>query len=500
MEEGMNRIIRSKSKTFLAFCFCFIFGTSLSSYYSFEPKVIWPVFFAMCFAVAFLILVWKNKRARYLLLFVLFFLFGGFRTVVTIPNCDSDSSLCFYNGNTAEISGFIAAEPNEKIDVTEYVVKVVSVNGKVVAGKLFVRSQPRPLLHYGDRVALKCKPEQPTPLDSFRYDKYLGKQGIWSACYYPNIKKTGEGSGNVFTHSILDFKSKVSDNLRTHWPEPEASLMAGLLYGGKSGLPEGLLQSFSRTGVSHIIAVSGFNITIIILVVMNTLVYAGMYRQKAFYAVVAFTVLFVCFSGLSASALRAALMGITLLVAKQVGRGGSLLNIIVFAAALMQLFNPYLLLWDVGFQLSFLATLGLAYINPKLTTLIPERYTFIGETLTSTMSAIIMTLPLILFQFGTLSIVAPLVNVLVLWIIPYLMLFGASTIFTSFIPPLSAVLSFLSHLGLQYVIMIVQFFGRLSWASANAVIPLWAMVLAYASIIFVLNHKIIFVWVKERSK
>ena len=157
----------------------------------------------------------------------------------------------------------------------------------------------------------------------------------------------------------------------------------------------------------------------------------------------------------------------------------------------MQLGNPYLVLWDVGFQLSFLATLGLVYVSPLLEKY-AERYTppwleKIAEPLTTTLSAIIATFPLILYQFGTFSIIAPLVNILLLWIIPWIMLAGflsviAAVIFT----PLGQIVAAVTHFGLAYVILVVQFFGKKSWASTMIPIPFWLMIVMYVVLIIVI--------------
>ena len=129
--------------------------------------------------------------------------------------------------------------------------------------------------------------------------------------------------------------------------------MAGLLYGERSGLPLELADNFSRTGVSHIIAVSGYNISIVALALMSLFINLGLARPRAFWLVVAGIILFVIFTGAGASVVRAGIMGLIVLLAGQLGRLSRIGNVLIFTAALMLLFNPYVLIWDAGFQLSF---------------------------------------------------------------------------------------------------------------------------------------------------
>ena len=381
----------------------------------------------------------------------------------------------------------------------------------MVAGKVLVKNRLYPVFDYGDKLSVNCKlmtPENP-PGSVFHYDKYLARYGIWSVCGYPDIKKISSGGGNPLLAAVLNFKSFLNNCVNDLWAEPEGSLMSGLLYGARSSLPAYLVDDFSRTGISHIVAVSGFNITIIAVVLMNLLIYLGFFRQRAFYVIVAVTILFVVFTGLTASAIRAAVMGIAVLTARQVGRGTRVANVLVLTVAVMQIFNPYLLIWDVGFQLSFLALIGLVYVSPVLNVILSKakdplrlRYKrdssvapqndnvwiqIIKTTFITTLSAIIATLPLMLYQFGTLSLVAPLINILILWIVPWLMLAGAVTIGISLIiSPFGKLLAFITHFGLSYVIMIVQFFGEKSWSSASVQIPLWLMFFVYGILVYIL--------------
>jgi competence protein ComEC len=195
---------------------------------------------------------------------------------------------------------------------------------------------------------------------------------------------------------------------------------------------------------------------------------------------------FVIFAGASASVVRAAIMGILVLIARQSGRTSSIGNVLILTAVGMSLQNPFVLIWDAGFQLSFLSTLGLVYLSPLISPVFKKIPEFFGlkETFISTLSAIGSTLPLILFQFGRLSIVAPVVNILILWIIPWIMIAGAAAVAISFIfLPFGRLIGFVAYVGMSYIIRMVTFFAHLPFASLHMRIPSWLMVLLYVALI-----------------
>jgi len=167
-------------------------------------------------------------------------------------------------------------------------------------------------------------------------------------------------------------------------------------------------------------------------------------------------------------------------------------NVLVLTAVVMALQNPLVLLWDAGFQLSFISTLGLVYVTPAIRNWfvkVPE-VMGIRESLISTLSAITATLPLILFQFGRLSIVAPIVNILILWIIPTIMMLGFFAVVLSFVLfPLGEVVAWVAWVGLQYITKVVEFFAGLKWSAVDLRISWWVMVLLYLLLIYFIYKK-----------
>lgn len=382
-----------------------------------------------------------------------------------------------------EFTGFISSEPDVRLDGVRYIVQTEQY------GKVYTKYMLFPRFLYGDILDIKCKLTKPEPIEDFRYDMYLARYGVYAICGNPSIMKIGEGEGNIVMRHILKLKESVAIRVNELWQEPHASFMAGLLYGYRGGLGS-LNDLFSKAGVTHIVAISGYNISIVSVILMKICVHLLIPRKKAFWCIVVGIIGFLIFAGLSASVLRAGIMGIIVLLATQLGRKSRVLNVLVLTATIMALINPYILLYDAGFQLSFISTIGLIYLSPKLEkyfTKIPEKFA-LRESATSTFSAIIATLPLILFQFKRLSLVAPIVNVLILWLIPWIMAVGFFAVLFSFIfMPLGIALSWIAYIAMEYIIRVVTIFADLQFATFDFGIPIYAMIAGYAGLFFVIR-------------
>lgn len=262
------------------------------------------------------------------------------------------------------------------------------------------------------------------------------------------------GSENFLFGSMFDLRQQLEGELYKIFPEPHASFMAGLLLGVRKGIPDYLMDDFNRTGLTHIIAISGYNITLLIVVVSG--IFGFLNRKKRVIFSLIFIFLFVILVGASASVVRAAIMGGISLMALFFGRRYFVGLSLLAAAFFMNLWNPRILLYDVGFQLSFLATCGLVYLSPTL----EQRFNFlpsilaIRESFILTISAQIFALPIIIYNFGALSLIAPIANIFVLPLIPLAMIFGFLSLTLS-----TVVFGFSAYLILTLIIFLVKIFA-----------------------------------------
>ncbi len=487
--EGIKKILNSKNKTFTVFCFCFLVGVGFISVIDFEIDFVY-IYLSLFISISILIIFWQNKTVRFFVICFLFFTIGVGRYLVSIPS-DNQNNIIHYTGEKKIVIGYVSAEPDIRMDSARYIVDGLQTtdHSQDYGGKIYLKYLLYPRYEYGDKLEIECNLEAPEPIEDFRYDKYLARFGVHTLCQNPKITKIGSEGGSKILASIYDMKTVVADKINKLWHEPKASFMAGLLYGYRGGLGE-LNELFNRTGVTHIVAISGYNITIIATILIS--ICLGLYipRKKAFWVISLGIVVFVIFAGLSASVVRAGVMGVIVLLSRQTGRVSQVGTVMLLTAVLMTLHNPYILMWDAGFQLSFISTLGLVYLAAKIRKpfdKIPE-YFGIKESLISTLAAIIATLPLILFQFGRLSIVAPIVNVLILWIIPWIMMLGFFAVLLSFVfNPLALVVSWLAGIMMSYIIVTVRWFASLKFAAVDLYFPLWGMVFGYLMLFLWIN-------------
>lgn len=225
-------------------------------------------------------------------------------------------------------------------------------------------------------------------------------------------------------------------------------------------MPKDLVEEFNRTGTSHVVAISGYNISIISVLIFNFLAYLLVPKRVSVWIVVAGIIFFTVISGAGASVVRAAIMGGLLIIARARDRIYGVSNALILAGVLMLFFNPRLLRYDAGFQLSFLATLGLIYISPhfeKWFSKVPDVFS-LRSNLAATLSAQAATLPVLLFSFGRISVVSPLANVLILPAIPPTMLFGFLAGIAGFVSiGIASVIAIPAWILLSWQLFVVKF-------------------------------------------
>ncbi len=364
--------------------------------------------------------------------------------------------------------------------------KIIVLERGEAARKFLVNSPIYPEFHYGDKIKLDCVLEIPKSFspasdqeNTFDYQMYLAKDGIFYICQKPKMEFISSGGNGVYK-AILNVKNKFEESIEKFTPAPESGLLIGLLLGGDDKLSKEVQNNFSQTGMTHIVAVSGYNVTIVAEYLMMLGIFLGLWRRQAFWFAVIGIGLFVLMTGFPSSAVRAGIMGTLLLWAMKNGRLANSQNAIIFSAAIMLLINPLLLKWDIGFQLSFLATMGIVFLYPFLEKrLVLKNKTFgIWEILLLSISAQIFVLPIIIYNFGRLSIISPLANVLVLPIIPATMLLGfVSSMLGIFSNFLGTIFAWLAYLPLRYEVEIINYLAHLSFASMEIKNFSWLAVL-----------------------
>ena len=333
------------------------------------------------------------------------------------------------DGEEHELVGTVVDDPRPREDRIQLVMGelVSAVNGQPVAfaDRLLVWT-PRGIdARSGDRLRVRTSVELAEDFDGFAYREYLARQGVGAIGRPRFAEVVGLGTGPAAL--LSGARHALLHGLNAIVPEPEAALGAGILLGVRASIAPEINDAFATAGLTHVVAISGWNIAIVAALV------AAMARplerrpggRWTTAVVAAGTVAgYVVLTGASPSVVRAALMAGAMLVARLGGSRAHAVSALALAALVMLLAAPAVL-WDVGFQLSLLATGGLIWFGASIERRLPGWPGWIREPVALTLAAQLTTLPVILVNFERLSLVAPIANVLVVPFVPIAMLFSA---------------------------------------------------------------------------
>lgn len=460
----------------------FIFGIILASLISL-PTWVWILISILLFPLSFFLRPRiQNYFSNFQFLPIIFFIptilfLGSAYYQFRQPNIDS-FHVAFYNDRNYEliITGYLIEPPDYRDKYTNLKIKVENVDTGdgdfVVDGLILVRVLPNEIYEYGERLRLRGLLLTPPENEDFSYRDYLAGQGIHSYMSKAEVTRLPNNSGNFFLTQIYNFKNKLIQNTYRLFQDPEASLFAGILFGVDTGLPKDLQEAFKNTGTAHIIAISGFNIAIIAGVLFSTFKYFFNERNSAVFSVIG--ILFYAFLvGGDSAVLRATLMGIISIFARQIGRRNTGINALGAVALLLVLINP-LVLWDVGFQLSFFATLGIIlYAEPfsNFTANIISSFSkgdtstftkIINENIILTLAAQLTTIPIMAYHFQRISLISFIANPFILPVQPLVMIIGGLSVFVSLIIyPIGQIIAWFAWAFAAYTIQVVEFFDKI---------------------------------------
>lgn len=489
----------TKSRIFLFLLLAFIIGVAIRSFISLPIGFIWLGSVVAVIAVAFGIL----RKQKVVIL-------GGFLFLVVLAGIfrfdqheAARPDLSGFYGKPLVLRGVVIEEPERRDSNQHLKIEVETVNAARIKPSFYtlITTRRYPEYKIGDDLELQGFLQQPKNYSDFDYVSYLAKEDIFSTLYFPLIEKVGEEKGNKLTILLAKTKRAFEEKIDSVFPEPHAAFLKGLLLGEKESLPKDLVEDFKKSGTSHIVALSGYNITIVARFFVDLLMFLTVPFVFSFWIAILAITLFVVMVGASASVVRAGIMGILVLIAQREGRAYHMTNALAFAAALMIFQNPEILRFDAAFQLSFLAAVGLVYLSPRVERVFYRFYSKLSlgrnnfslgqkdkdkvverhklfplkRILVETLSAQIMVLPLLVYLFGRVSLVSPLSNLLVLAAVPYTMALGFLSGISGFIwLPLSQIISWPTWLLLEYKLLIIRFFAGLPVASLN--LGYWSLI------------------------
>ncbi len=442
------------------------------------------VWFLLALPPALVLLVgWGDRRGmRRAAAMLLGLMLGGLRFTAALPQITVDQVAYYRDHGTVAVEGVVIAEPDRRASDARLRVRVdrLAMGDGVthtVEGRLLVYVPLYPTISYGDRIRAIGPMETPPVFDDFSYKDYLAREGIYALLRDADVTVLASHQANPVMDRLLRFKELAHQRLQSLLPEPQGSLLAGILLGTDQGIPDDLNAAFETTGTSHIVAISGFNLTMIAGLVTRV---ARRFLQRRGGLLVALLAIwiYVVLVGGNASVARAGVMSSLLALGQQEGRRSHGPTSLAAAVLVLSAANPYVL-WDSGFQLSAAATLGMMLYVPPLAgwlTALLARWmdqerakgvvSGLSDVLIVTLAVQITTLGITVWSFRAIPLVAPLTNLLILPAQPFIMVFGGLALAAGFVIwPLGRLFAWIAWVFLTYTIEVVRLTAELPLAS-----------------------------------
>ncbi len=368
------------------------------------------------------------------------------------------------------------------------------------SGRVLLSAQPWTDWKYGDLLEVTGKLETPPVLDDFDYRDYLLRRGIVSTISHPKVTILSHDNGSAWRAHLIDARAKLSDALARVLPEPEASLAGGILFGARNAIPRDLRDDMNATGTSHLVAVSGQNVTMLAALVIAVLGWA-LGRRNACWAALAGIIAYAALVGAQPSVIRAAVMGAVYVMSIALGRQNTAAVALLIAGAAMTALDPQVV-HEVSFQLSFASVLGLIVLTPVLNNWLdrtigptPARGGIPGarvahDVLSITLASIAFTLPITAINFQQVSVAAPLANLLAVpAFVAVAVTSGITALVALVLPGDANWLSFVAWPPAAYMIAVIRLSARLPGASLSVSgIHTWHAAVYYALLVALIHH------------
>ncbi len=454
---------------FISILLCsFIVGVAIGSLYNIPSSLVWTVFQGGA-VLSMGIMALPRKNARVVGLSIMCIIAGLVFGYLYVGKSFSENEYQEFLGENINTEGIVAMDPvmsGRNMQVT----LLPDGYSQFIRGSLYT---PIPGLKKGDRVWIRGQLELPENFSDFDYIGYLQRWQVYAQLKKPRVIVLKRAEWNWRT-PLLAVRNFVLKQGKV-FPEREGGLIIGMLIGQKQNIPDEVQQAFKITGLTHIVAVSGFNMTIIATACGALVWYIG--RRATNILTILIVIGFVVVTGATAAVVRAGIMAIVMVVAQLMGRQYASLYALLLVSVIMILINPRIVVWDVGFQLSAAATFGvLMAFNLKH----PEKEdSFLVDMLRPTLGAIILTAPIIILHFHTFSVIAPLANLLVLPFVTWIMLFGALAL----LPVIGGVFVMPAQLITSAILFITEKLALVPYASVEVIAPPWLIFIYYSVLI-----------------
>ena len=470
-------------------------GASLSSFVTYtwySAVFVWFGFVStaiVLFVVIQRLKFLENKNfSRYILIAVCVFgIFLGLSRSILWRSFNHTNVLDNELNKKISITGIVIEEPQISDSSSKIIIETIPEKAKIL-----VTADRYTSVVYGDEIKIFGKIIKPKPIQSeegnFAYDVYLARQGIFYTTVFPGISIVSHHHGNIVREYLIKIKNNFLGKINELFVSPKSGLLAGLLVSGRSSLSKFEQTQFTQAGLIHIVALSGFNVTIIAQGLMALLIF---FPKKLRLIIGALGIIaFMVMTGFGSTIVRAGIMALLVIVSALVYRTYHVGRALFVAVLCMVLWNP-MVVFDISFQLSCIATFAVIFaVEPALLKyslrfkFLPGKYK-IKETILGTAVIEIFLLPILLSTSGQISLVTVITNMLVLPILPVVMGFGFIATLLGYIHSVLALpIVAISSLMLEYILVVTKFFANIPYGVVQYKIPEWAVLAMYGVLSF----------------
>lgn len=429
-----------------------------------------------------------------------FFLLGSLEFLI-IDNVQL-RSFAEYEGSEVAIRGYIASEPDLKDSKVSYIVEAAGIRQgygdefKPIRGKILLTtlvSAEDAILDYGRELIFEGQLTQPQGVRNpggFNYRRYLAQKGVGASIFaYPYTIETWDRKSRFsLIRAGMNIRDRIVHVIDNSLPHQQAGLLNGMLIGYREGLSDEVQEAFSNAGLTHIMAVSGANVAFLILPLSFLLKLLGIGKKLSKLVIIAFLILFVFVTGFEPSVLRAVLMAGVILLSEVLYKKPDTYAAIAFSCILLLVISPCML-FNIGFQLSYAATLGIVMLYKNIKKLITCKFVpnKVAEIIGGTLAAQLGVLPITLIHFNKLSLISIIPNILVAPILGLITILGMlMAILGQFSLYLSTLIGYLNNIFLSAVLYVTKWSSGVSFAAITTVTPSLIMGAAYYVVIWFL--------------
>ena len=352
-------------------------------------------------------------------------------------------------------------------------------------------------LKYGDKIEFYLEYEKPSTARNymgFDYSNYLKTKKIFGTVNLKeeDVEIISHDNSNIILRKIYELRNLMKTKIEKLLPKETSGLCLGMLIGETSGIEENMQEDFRDSNLSHILAVSGANVSYIIVSI--TYIFNKMCLRKRLSKIISIIllILFMLLTGCTSSVNRACIMAILMLIAELLYRKSDVYNNLAISALILLIINPYSLL-DIGFQLSYMGTIGIVFLHDKIGNFIKINNKIVNyffEMIAVTTCANLAIIPIMMFHFNTISLTFYFSNIIVGPILGIVVIIGFIMFFISLIfTPISSLIAIVLNLMLKFIIKIAEITANMPFSKITIITPSFFFIIVWYLIIISISYK-----------